>query len=219
MGFSDALGGIVGGLLGKKSARKAANRAFPDFLRYRNELLLGDGGFADQLQGLRNDPLLGRAQDNLFNKAPGLIDDLQRNLTTGALSSTAGGQVAALESARAAAGGRGGLAFGGGAAGIGAAGARASAPQQATALANALGQATGLRLQNIQAQGDFAFNKRAQELALRQQMLSGITGLAGGGQQATSSALQAGIGASSMLGQGIGQFAGSIIDQQTAKKG
>lgn len=203
--------GFIDSARGKTASSRAANRAFPDFLRFRNELLTGAGGFQEQLSGMRNDFLLLEAQQNLFVKAPGIINKLEGDLRTGALASTAGGSIAALESARVAAGGRGGLAFGGGAAGIAAAGARASAPQQAAALAAALGQTAGMRLQNISQQADFAFNKRAQELALRQQFLAGAFGLAGGGQQAIAGAQQAGISAqSAFTGDLIGLGAAAL---------
>ncbi len=207
VGAAAALGAGASALASRR-ARKSANAVFPRFLEFRNELLLGPGGFRDQITALRNDPLLNEAQTNLFRRAPGIIDDLESNLRTGALSSTSGGQVAALESARAAAGGRGGLAFGGGAHRIAAAGARAVAPQQATALAGALGQSAGLRLQNIQAQGDFAFNRRAQELALRQQFLSGSFSLASGAQQSIAQANQSRVGSLNNLSSGLFGLAG-----------
>lgn len=187
--------GVLDSITGAKAAKAAASRAFPDFLKFRNEIFGGQGGFLDQLQGLRSDPTLRKAEQGIFQKSQGVIDELQRNLIGGALGSTSGGQVAALESARAAAGGRGGLAFGGGAGRVAAAGARAVAPQQAGLLGQALSQASQSRLQNFQAQGQFAFNKRAGELALRQQFLQGQFGLAGGAQQqiqaATSAEVQA----------------------------
>lgn len=203
--------GIFDSLTGAKAAKAAASRAFPDFLKFRNEVFSGSGGFLDQMAGLRADPTLRAAEQGLFQKAPGIIDELQRNLVGGALGSTSGGQVAALESARAAAGGRGGLAFGGGAGRVAAAGARAVAPQQAGMLGQALSQGAGMRLQNIQAQGQFAFNKRAGELALRQQFLQGQFGLAGGAQQQIQAATSAEVGAKSSAFSGTLGFLGNVL--------
>lgn len=200
MGFNlsrDVFGGA--GTTGRDVGAK-----FGEFTQFRNELLTGPGGFSEQLAGLRDDEDLRRAREATFNLSTQTINQLESNLIGGALGSTGGGQVAALEAARVAAGGRGGLAFGGGATRVAQAGARAVAPQQAAALAQALTQVGGLRLQNFQNQAAFAFNRRAQELQLRQTFLSGAFSLSGNAQASLQSAQTVGTQAQS-------QFASSLI--------
>lgn len=212
MGFSfqrDILGGP--GTTGGDSGSKLG-----EFRDFRNELITGPGGFDAQIAALRDDPLLARAQRGIFDRAPAILDQLQGDLIGGALGSTQGGQVAALEAARAAAGGRGGLAFGGGASRIASAGARAVAPQQAAALGSALTQVGGMRLQLLQAQSDFAFNRRASENQLRQLFLSGAFSLTGNAQASLQAAQTA---ASNAAGSFSTTIAGGLLGGLRAGSG
>lgn len=211
--FSQAgfLGMVLGGLFGKKGAKEAGNRAFPDFLKFRNEILSGKGGFDEQMRAMIQDPDIQRARTNLFYKAPEAIKNLRSSLMTGALSETSGGQVAALEMARRAGATRGGLAFGGGAHSVAEAGARATAPAQASALAQALTQVTGMELDNINQQSSFALNRRAGEAAMRNLFLQGQFGLGQTALGAKSNANMAEAKYGSQMWQGIGGAAGSLF--------
>lgn len=185
MGFSfsrDVLGGpgTTGADIGAKLG---------DLRGFRDEIFGGPGGFNEQLAAFQDDPDLRTARRAIFDRSDATLDALRRDLISGALGQTSGGQIAALESARTAAGGRGGLAFGGGASRIAAAGARSVAPQQAAALGQALSQVGGLRLQAFQNQAAFAFNRRAQESQFRLAAISGLFSL-GGTSQASLTAAQ-----------------------------
>lgn len=180
--------GFVGDMLGRKQANKAANRAIGDFYNMRNQLIAGDGGFDEQLSGLKGNADATLARDMLYNRAITTARQQPALLKRSALGSTLGGQVAALEAARAAGASRGGLAFGGGASAIGAQAARAVAPAQAAAMGQALVQGNQTLMGAYGAAANLGTTLSGQELALRQQALMGISSLAGGAQSAATAA-------------------------------
>lgn len=116
------------------------------------------------LEGLRGSPGYGGLEqfrgDIGAYKAQGLAatDQLRQSLIGGALGTSSGAQVAAAQAARSAAGGRGGLAFGGGAGALAGLAGQQAATQQSGLLSQALGQATQARLgvlgQTLGAQGE-----------------------------------------------------------------
>lgn len=188
------LGSAVSGYLGARESRKAAQRAKGDFMEMRKALLTGEGGFNDQLAGLRADPNIAAAQQAIMQESPAIARQSRNRLMQAGLASTTGAQVAALEAARAAGASRRGLAFGGGASAIAAQAARATAPQQTLAYAQAMQGADSAYLTALGNMGNFALGQRSQELALRQQAMMGVASLAGGAQSAAASARNAGIG-------------------------
>lgn len=98
----------------------------------------------------------------------GLASQLPGQLRASALASTQGAQQAAVNAARLAAGGRGGLAYGGGAGALAARAAQSAATQQSTALTQAMLQGTQTQLQAEQMATGIQQGMVGQRLGLAQ---------------------------------------------------
>ncbi|RMF61609.1 MAG: hypothetical protein D6746_05345 [Bacteroidetes bacterium] len=182
---------------------------------------------ADQLNQFRG-TLAGalRAGQPLFSQALQAAEQLRPLLKYQAAAATQGSQLAALEAARRAAGGRRGLAFGGAAAALAARGAAQAAAQRAGAEAAALAQGQGLISNLLQSQGQLQLQAALQgaglEQALRQrlmgltgQYLAGLgglasTGLAGALQVRTLPGRAGYLGVGEQLSRIIGNVTGGL---------
>ena len=178
MGFLDSVKSFLG--VGE-SGSGGSGDAFENFKRYAEYIGQNSAGYLDALRGRGYNPYthtletpfqgLDQAIQQSTARTTGrlrqLSGQLPQQLRNSALASTQGAQVGAVNAARIASGGRGGLAFGGGASAIAARAGRNAAVQQSAALANALTQSTQMQLGAEQAAG-----------ALEQQALGQRAGLA-----------------------------------------
>jgi hypothetical protein len=166
----------------------------------------------------------------------GGLDQLPGLLKSSALASTQGAQVAAVQAARGAGAGRGGLAFGGGAGAIAARAAQQAASGQSAALAQALFQGeqakAGFNLQQAGLEGGIAqslaqargmqagiFEQRqgAQAGAITnlQQLLMAQAGLLQSGRPSSPSGLQK----FGQAGAGFNQFASGLGNLMGSRPG
>ena len=83
--------------------------------------------------------------ESMVGRMGDVYKDLPGQLRRGALAQTTGAQVAGMQAARTAGGGRGGMAYGGGGAAMASRAAAQGAVGQSAALAGALNQATGMQ--------------------------------------------------------------------------
>jgi len=174
--ISDKFQGGLDSLSGKKAGREGSRK----FGEFRGKLL---ADLESQISAIDDDPLLGLAQGSVFKRAPKIVEQLRGEILGTASAGVLGGQVAGIEQARLAGGGRGGLAFGGGTTRLAAAGGRAASAGQSSAMFQALAAASGQDLSNIDRQSAFAFNRRAPGAQMRQQLLAGLASIASGATQ------------------------------------
>lgn len=186
------------GLPGGSAHTGGARDAFEQYQRYIAELLPYYKQDLAAVQGYTN-PVQGRFGEMVepLNQLQPQVDNIDVLLRNSALAESQGVSSAAALAARSAAGGRGGLAYSGGAANIAGRAAAGASVGQSQALANAMLQGLQTKAQFAQVkssaigsalsnEGNLAQQKFNAEMALR-------TGLLGGFQNYATSTTAAGL--------------------------
>ena len=180
MGFGDFLNGALDSLTGTGSSGSGGTRdAFEQYQKYIGDINPVIQRYISQINADGLNPYANQLTDSFngisgaisnaasgANRVRGLAAALPGQLRNSALASTSGAQQAAVNAARVASAGRGGLAFGGGAGAIAARAAQGAATQQGAALAQAMSGATQLQIGAEQAATGIQQNAVQQQLGL-----------------------------------------------------
>lgn len=177
MGLLDSFKGFLG--IGE-SGSGGSEDAFENFKKYAEYIGQQTDGYLQQLE-LRGynqyanslthpfrglDSAISQASARGASNLRGIAAALPGQLRQSALARTTNAQVSAVNAARVASGGRGGLAFGGGGAAIAARAGRDAGVQQSALLADSLAQANQARLGAEQAAVGLEQNALQQRLGL-----------------------------------------------------
>jgi len=213
------MGGWLKGALGIPSGSAHSGGARDAFEQYEKYIATILPYYKEGLGAISNykNPSAGRFGEMLdpLNKVEGQVDNIDVLLRNSALAQSQGVSSSAAMAARSAAGGRGGLAYSGGAANVAARAAAGASVGQSQALADAMLQGVNAKTQFAQMKSGAIGNVLSNEANLSQQKFNAEmalrTGLLGGFQNFATSQAAAGMqGNQKNADRGMGVFGGVV---------